>query len=303
MSLISLKGLLYSIVSIAMGSAVLISCGNKNDAGNLAMNENIHIQLGQSGDDILKKYPGRFVLSDHPSGAKFYVGKWTKGARGTIEVGPAETTFSVTQALSVTGNYSPSFPSENIIEWNINAGLGDSSTIMHEAARQQFRSILERLRKASWNRYIDPDAPRLSGTEAIRYAQSVSSVYGLDPDYLPTLEEWMQLPGRTLWKFWSKDAYLTIALSRDLSRDDVNQPGSYFVEFDLKSEKEQFRKLVGPGKRTTWQQELPAEMSLLKKDRQRAENDLRHRGIKIDETYRDPPAISSPLAYQNKPHS
>lgn len=285
----SLTEWLYRILCAALASARLSGCGKKDEGTDPPVDQNIHIQLGQSGDDILKRYPGGFILSDHPSGAKFYAAKWTKDARGTIEVGTADTLFVVNHALSVTGNYSSSFPSENIIEWNINAGLAGSSPIMHDDARQQFLSILERLRKASWRRYIDLDAPRLSGTEAIRYAQSTSSIYGLDPAHPPTLNEWMHLPGRTLWKFSSKSGYLTITLSRDLSIGDVHQPGAYFVEYNLRTESEQLRQLVGPDKRTIFQQALPAEIKLMKEERQQAENALRQQGIRIDESYKDPP--------------
>lgn len=287
--LLWLKEWLYRIFCAALASAMLSGCGKQDKGEDPTMDQKIHIQLGQSGDDILKRYPGRFILSDHPSGAKFYAAKWTKDARGTIEVGMADTLFVVNHALSVTGNYSSSFPSENIIEWNINAGLADSSPIIHDDARQQFLSILERLRKASWRRYIDLDAPRLSGTEAIRYAQSTSSIYGLDPAYPPTLNEWMHLPGRTLWKFSSKSGYLTITLSRDLSSSDVHQPGAYFVEYNLRTKNEQLRQLVGPDKRTDFQQALPAEIKLMKEERQQAENALRQQGIRIDESYKDPP--------------
>ncbi|MBP1317805.1 hypothetical protein [Herbaspirillum sp. 1130] len=142
-----------------MATAMLGGCGNGSGAEHRAMDERIHIQLGQSGDDILKNYPGLFSMSDHPSGAKFYAARWTKDARGTVEIGPSETLFVIHHALSATGNYSPSFANENIIEWNINAGLAESSLIMHDDARKQFQSIRANLRKASWHRYIDPDAP------------------------------------------------------------------------------------------------------------------------------------------------
>ncbi|MDR9850177.1 hypothetical protein [Herbaspirillum huttiense] len=142
-----------------MATAMLGGCGNGSGAEHRAMDERIHIQLGQSGDDILKNYPGLFSMSDHPSGAKFYAARWTKDARGTVEIGPSETLFVIHHVLSATGNYSPSFANENIIEWNINAGLAESSLIMHDDARKQFQSIRANLRKASWHRYIDPDAP------------------------------------------------------------------------------------------------------------------------------------------------
>ncbi|WP_121045713.1 hypothetical protein [Herbaspirillum sp. 1130] len=80
-------------------------------------------------------------------------------------------------------------------------------------------------------------------------------------------------------------------MSRDHPLNDVNQPGAYFIEFNLRSEKEQFRQLVGSDKRTVWQQALPAEMKLLKEERQQAESALRKQGVNIDEAYRDPPGF------------
>lgn len=285
------KSAIGRMVIFVLATAMLGGCGNSSGAEHHAMNERIHIQLGQSGDDILENYPGLFSMSDHPSGAKFHAARWTKDARGTVEIGPSETLFVIHHALSATGNYSPSFANENIIEWNINAGLAESSPIMHDAARKQFQSIRANLRKGSRHRYIDPDAPRLSGENVLRYAESTPSVYGLDTDYEPTLDEWMHLPGRTLWKLWSKEGYLTIALSRDLSLNDVNQPGAYFIEFNLRSEKEQFHQLVGADKRTVWQQALRAEIKLLKEKRQQAESTLRKQGVNIDEAYQDPPGF------------
>ncbi|WP_432241460.1 hypothetical protein [Herbaspirillum robiniae] len=283
------KQVFLGLPAIMLAAAFITGCSRQPIGENGKMTEKVSISANQPGDELQKKYPDRFTLSDHPSGARFYAAQWPSDDRGTIEVGRQGQAFTLRYALSATGNYSSAFPGENIIEWDVNTGMDSSSIIGHDEARRRFMALLQDIRKAGWKRYVDQGFPRLAGTDAIRYASLTSPVYGLDPDYQPTLDEWMKLPGRALWKFWSNQGYLSLALSRDPNRVDVNQPGAYFIEVVLLGENEQFRKMVGPARRAQWKDALPEELKLLAQDRQSAEDVLRAQGIKIEETYQDPP--------------
>jgi len=83
-------------------------------------------------------------------------------------------------------------------------------------------------------------------------------------------------------------ALLTLTLTRDMERLARNKPGTYFLKLSLVGSKEKARQIVGPAKRSDWQNALASELPLLKQDRDQAEETLRRRGVVIDSAYQDP---------------
>ena len=259
------------------------------------MNKSVVIKINESADELNNNNPGQFKHTPRPPGVNFYSIKWGTTSPGIVKVEQGTHSFSIGSAISVSGSDDPNFSAENILEWDINAGVSDQDLIAHDEARLKFFSILQKIRKAGWTRYIYRGYPRLTKSDAIQFAIIESPVYSLDPDYLPPLREWMTLPDRAIWQFHTEGAYLTLALSRDPGRVDVQQQGAYFIEYTLVSETEELRQAVGPTKRAIWKESLPAQLAQLKADRQKAEDVLARKGVHIDETYSDPPV---PVQYQ-----
>jgi len=284
----SLKAIAIALAQTVLLS-VLMSCSKSEPMKSPEMNESLELKVNESGSEFLKRHGDRFALVERPPGVKFYTAKWPTEAPGNVVFKQGNHSFSVRSVLSVTGNDDPNFSSENILQWHVNGGISDADLIGHDDARKTFFSLLQTIRRAGWKRYYMLGEPRLTKSDAIRYARTQLPVYGLDPDYEPTREEWMSLSNRSQWLFYADHAYLSVALSRDPGRMDIDREGAYFVEFSLVGENEQFRKIVGPKRRATWQASLPEELSLLKAEREKTEHALKAQGINIDEAYVDPP--------------
>jgi len=253
------------------------------------MNDRVEIHANQPADELLKKYPGQFKVLKHPSGVNFYTVRWRSAPYGNLEIGQPSHTVTLPFILSAKGNDDSYFPDENIINWDINAGITAGDLIGHDEARKRFFGILQSLRNAGWVRAIDLSEPRLIGKDALHYRQTRASVYSLDPNYVLSLEEWMGLKSRTTWSLYSDHAYLDVSITRDPSKSDITTPGAYFVEYSLQAQNEYWRSVVGPTRRLNWKSELPAILAKHQRARKSKEDEFRKAHIAIDERYRDPP--------------
>ncbi|WP_238540980.1 hypothetical protein [Herbaspirillum sp. YR522] len=267
----------------------LNGCDTHQPGEGSKMKEHVELRLNQSGDDLLKKYPGRFSVSKHPTGLNFYVADWNSDARGSVVIGQPDHAVTLPYILGATGSDDSNFPDEHIIHWEVTAGIADGSPIGHDEARQRFFSILQSLRNAGWVRATDISEPRLNGKDALNYRQTRASVYSLDTNYVLSLQEWMSLRSRTTWSLYSDHAYLDVSITRDPSKNDVTKPGAYFLEYSLQSQNEYWRSVVGSSKRLNWKSELPAVVAKGLISRKSKEDELKKSHIPIDEAYRDPP--------------
>ncbi|MDR6396150.1 hypothetical protein [Herbaspirillum seropedicae] len=127
------------------------------------MNDRVELRLNQSGDDLMKRYPDRFSVSKHPAGLNFYTADWSDDARGTVIIGQPNHIVSIRYVLGVTGSDDANFPNEQITNWKITAGIGDTSLISHDEARRRFFGMLQSLRDAGWTRSVRLSEPRLNG--------------------------------------------------------------------------------------------------------------------------------------------
>jgi hypothetical protein len=252
------------------------------------MPEKIEITVNQSGKELQQRYPDQIKLVNRPPGVNFYSIDWPRESLGSVQLNAGPRPLTIDAALGLSGSDDPNFPAENILEWHIYAGLGNEEEIAQDDARQRFFAILQKIRNAGWQRYIGRGHPRLKGVDALRDAQR-SAVYAQDPDYRPTLEQWMAMDDRSLWRFHADQAYMTVALTRDAARKEINGRGAYFIEFTVTDANEEARKIVGPAQRANWKTALPEELKLLKQDREKSEGELKKQGVAIDEGYQDPP--------------
>jgi len=267
--------------------ALLTACSPDKSEKSINMLHQIEISANQSGKELLARYSNQIVLINSPPNVNFYSVDWPRDALGAVEIRNGTHAFMLNDVLGISGNEDSHFPDENIIEWNIYAGLGAEEHIPHDEARQRMMRILNNIRAAGWRHYTERSLPRLKGAQALHFAIT-SPVHSLDPAYVPDLDEWMSLPADATWRFQLDHAYLTLTLTRDTERLDRNKPGAYFLKLSLVGSKEEARQIVGPAKRSDWQNALTAELPLLKQDRDQAEETLRRRGVVIDSAYQDP---------------
>jgi len=72
---------------------------------------------------------------------------------------------------------------------------------------------------------------------------------------------------------------------------DPNQPGAYFLSFELQSEEQEARLYFAPEDRDRWRALWPEREKQLQQERREAEAKARAQGLEIDEGYEDPPLL------------
>ncbi|MFW1798536.1 hypothetical protein ACG9YX_00600 [Acinetobacter nematophilus] len=188
-------------------------------------------------------------------------------------------------------------PSELISEYDISAGLSNDDIMSHDQARLTMLAIFKDLKQAGWQRYIRLSNPRLTGKDALTYAST--HTYDLDPDYVYTLDEWMQLEDGASWMLQANGIYLTIQMYREQKKMDPQQPGAYYVSYKFVSEKEYYAPYFKDDdlkksaiNTARWVSLYPGVKKQMNQIREKTETELKAQGITIDESYQDPALVS-----------
>ncbi|MCX5466785.1 hypothetical protein [Acinetobacter nematophilus] len=184
-----------------------------------------------------------------------------------------------------------------VTSYNVFAGLSNDDTMSHDQARLAMLAIFKDLKQAGWLRYISLSGPRLNGKDALKYAST--HTYGLDPDYVYTLDEWMQLEDGSRWMLQANGIFLSIIVRRDQTKMDPQQPGAYFVSYDFVSEKEYYAPYFKDDdlkksaiNAARWVSLYPGIKKQMNQIREKTEAELKTQGITIDESYQDPALVS-----------
>jgi len=262
-------------------------------AGNATIDKIITIKLGQSGESfVLANGRERVNVKREPAGLNFYKVRWQINQLGVAHVDHGIHSFRIENVLSCSGTEDAELLDEGIGVFRFNAAPTNLETIAHLEARDHLFGLLHMLGAAGWRRYIFRAQPRLIGRDALEYSIKKFGVYGLDPDYLPTLDEWMRLDDGARWRLYAAGVYLTIQFMRDSERMNPKEPGAYLLIFELKSETSDSREYFAPEDRSRWLELWPARKKELERERAEAEAKARAQGLAIDTTYTDPPVLA-----------
>jgi hypothetical protein len=254
------------------------------------MSQQISIKIGEQGSNFSQRYPGNVKIVHQPAGIDFYKIDWDASPHGTVTIENGKHSFAIEDVLGVSGDQDlgPQ-ASEGLSEFDIYAGITASDLIAHDDARQKMYSLLQALVDKGWKPIVSPGDPRLKGKARLNYVLNTYKYLNLDPSYTPSLEEWMRIESGTDWRFYADHLYLTVNFTRERTLTDPSKPGAYLVNFNIKTELQEFREYVKPEDRQRWKELLPAALSKLPPMRAQKETELKAKGIAIDDTYRDPP--------------
>ena len=253
------------------------------------MTQRISIKIGEQGKDWLSQYPA-LVKSYKPTpNVTSFAIDWLEKPRGVVKIEHGKYSFEIEDVLSMASMQVASHDDEGLFQYTINAGITAPDLIPHEEARDKLYSILKAIEQKGWRVMTPRGDPRIKGKDRFNYVLQKDKYIGLDAAYIPSLSEWMQLENLTTWAFYADRQYLTVDFKRERTLLDPAKPGSYLLTYTLKSEAEHFRAYVGPDNRARWKELLAAELAPRDSDRAKAEASLKAQGIKIDETYQDPP--------------
>jgi hypothetical protein len=275
------------IVSFLM-IAILLGCIRTGKETEI-MESKINLKINESSTDFVRRNSSLIKVVNRPPGVNFYVARWDQKKPGTAIFDHGKNSFSIENILSITAVEDSLSSQEGLVKFNVNAAPAATDLIGHDEARKKFISVLQNIRKAGWNIFIDEGDPRLRGQAMLNFALSESSSSSLDADYEPTFAEWMSTRSNMLWQFYANRVYLTVSFSREPTLLDPQKPGAYLISFTIESENEHYRGYVTPNQRAKWKSVLPSQLQYLPGMREKKEDELRAKGIRIDETYQNPP--------------
>jgi hypothetical protein len=275
------------IVSLLM-MAILSGCIRAGEEAEI-VDSNINLNINEPSADYVRRHSSLIKVNNRPPGVHFYVARWDREKPGTANFDHGENAFSIENILSITAVEDSLSPQEGLVKFNVNAALAATDLIGHDEARKRFLSVLQTIRKAGWHIFIDQGDPRLRGQAMLNFALSGSSSSSLDADYEPTFAEWMSTRSNMIWQFYANHVYLTVSFSREPTLLDPQKPGAYLISFTIESENEHYRGYVPSNQRAQWKSALPSHLEYLPGMRQKKEDELRAKGIRIDETYQNPP--------------
>lgn len=275
------------IVSLLM-IAILLGCIRTGEEAEL-IDSKINLKINEPSTEFVRRNSSLINVNNRPPGVHFYVARWDREKPGTATFDHGKNAFSIENILSIIAVEDSLSPQEGLVKFNVNAALAATDLIGHDEARKRFISVLQNIRKAGWHIFIDEGDPRLRGQAMLNFALSGSSSSSLDADYEPTFAEWMSTRSNMLWQFYANHVYLTVSFSREPTLLDPQKPGAYLISFTIESENEHYRGYVTSQQRAQWKSALPSHLEYLPGMRQKKEDELRAKGIRIDETYQNPP--------------
>jgi len=289
----------FSFVAALVVALAIIGCSRNDPAPPLsppnpqqkalAMSPSVSIKVGESASEFAKRYAGLVKMHQPAPGTEYYAIDWDDRPRGIVQVDHGRFSFMIDDVLGISSLLINELSNEGLSEFTIFSGITEPDLISHDEARRKFYEILQSIQQKGWKPLVERGDARISEKERLNYALGTDKYAGLDPYYLPTLEEWMRIESLTPWSFYADHVYLDLNFTREPTLTDPTKPGSYLISFDLKTEAEYFRSFVKGEDRHRWKELMPPELDRLAQQRKEKEAALEADGIKIDTSYQDPP--------------
>ena len=267
----------------------LSTCDNHH--GETSLNPmTIKAKVGETGEQFLKRnnLPPKGNVNRQPAGLNFYSHDWNTKSRGTVSIEHDKYSFQIPFAMGVMGTEDVENMAAGLYDFSINAGISSNSPLMHDEARKEFLTFLQKLFNLGWKPFIPYDAPRLNGEQGFKYF--LENIYEYSPPvgYNPTLDEWMKI-SRGYWRLYAGDVFLKIKFQRDSKRMNPNELGAYLFTFTLHSKEEQAKTYFeGEDDRKNWQNLWIDKIKSMKKERYAKEKELIHKGYTIYTEYEEP---------------
>jgi hypothetical protein len=122
--------------------------------------------------------------------------------------------FSIGNLLSVTGVEDADIPIEGMSEIRINSTLTKKDPVGHDEARLLVFAQFEQICNAGWQVVIPGSIARISGQDITKLVLQTGMRTTLDPAYIPSLHERMQLENLTGWQFYLDRVFMRVQFTR-----------------------------------------------------------------------------------------
>jgi hypothetical protein len=212
----------------------------------------------------------------------------------SVAVGLGENKLQFDNVTGVTSTVDEKF-GENVqnIELTLR-GLPDNTS--HEENKAFIYAFVKMIASKGWQYYRYPESPRIPGSEAGKLSRAgfvmgvnVLSHPWFDPAVEISMAQWMSNTGFYDWDFYKDGIYLKLRAWR--SDSDVNSEtyGNYLITVEFHSEQDFWINQFVEDDMPNWVSLLPSLLVKYHQQRQELEAKAKASGIKIDETYQDPP--------------
>lgn len=280
----------YILILVFLG---LAACqpASEHKKKDTAMSKGFSFSIGGEGRDLAKDNP--YVVDNQPMGVDFYDVSLYEFPSVRFEHGAYS--FDIPNPMSLMGTGDKAFAEEGIKKIFLSFVLS-REPIMHEQARDQLYALLKDWQKKGWRQYYPHGSGRCYGPLVWRN----KDVLYKDINEVPSLEEWMTDFSMSRYLLYANGVFVKVMVMRDEAREDVTQPGSYFLTINFTSEAEMLRSMSGwyeirengsaEGADTQqWKRMVPAALEQEATFRAESEAAAKLEGIAIDEAYQDPP--------------
>jgi hypothetical protein len=250
------------------------------------MNSDFYIKAGIMPSEYIEKNKGHKLHVDRqPAGLNFYKSRWGTKQPCGVYIDNDEYSFIVENVFSLSGVEDVEYLERGIYKFKIYFGITAGEFISHDEARLRFMGFLQDLTALGWQGYIKYNSdPRLSGELSYIYAKN-DRLYTPDPDYTPTLDEWMSLGDRRNWMLYANNIFMEIQFRRNHKLMDKDKDGTYLISITLYTSEEKARSHFQGSDRERWQELWVEDVKERKIKRYQREAELEEQGYTINRNY------------------
>jgi hypothetical protein len=212
----------------------------------------------------------------------------------TVAVGVGENKLQFDNVSGVVSTVDEQF-GQNVQNLELTLrSLPDNSS--HEKNKEFIYTIVRAIVSKSWQYYRYPESPRIPGSEAGKLPKAgfvmgvnVLSHPWFDPAVEISMAQWMSNTGFYDWDFYKDGVYLKLRAWRSNSDVSPELNGNYLVTVEFHDEQDFWVDNFKSEDMPNWVALLPSLLKKYHQQRQELEAKAKASGIKIDETYQDPP--------------
>jgi hypothetical protein len=299
------RGLLAGSALVLAVAAFALSLHHSKSSSNI-MDQSLHIALGRQGAEVVRQSPVPITQSGVDGLRMYDAGRRRKPIEPAVVLDDDyyPVTFPPVDHLAF---YEEGATGAGIHSIAIDLLLppmpkdpADTRALAayDEAVRKIAQETIDRINVASWQRWIKFYNPRLAGRDTIAfvpayrnrgYVADRQDMWGIDPSYRMTPEDWANLADTWLYWRWIKNgASITMRYERD-SRHDRDSPYLFeTLRVEIKSADATSGGFYGPstGDRMKFKQSEALRLLSLRNEREAA---AKAAGAKILEDWKDYP--------------
>ncbi|MBB3256007.1 hypothetical protein F4827_000833 [Paraburkholderia bannensis] len=266
----------------------------------ISMNQNL-VKIHPGVEGIYDAKSQGFEVMNHPSGVFSYTKHWDNS--GTVKVVHGSRGFEINNVAILTALGDGNFPGRGVDNWDVLFSISSKKEISLEEARDRTMELLEKIRAAGWQRYVETSDPRLLGRQAMIYALAEPGrIYSLDSKYTPTLEEWGKLIDiEPRWNFYADGVFVSLTFSYHASSNPGM--GSYLMDVEISTASDAYAAYFSRDsveKKKNWKEYLSDKLLSVREERVKAEAKLDPHEFTIDTSYQAPPFESPDFSAKAK---